>query len=61
MDKKESDMKINLEKQLTKISIAKATREQLAKLGKKDSTWDDILKDLLDHCNICDNYWGNRE
>ncbi len=53
-------MKINLEKEFVKITITKETRERLIKFGFKNSTWDDIIKDLLKHCNICERFWENR-
>ena len=33
---------------LTTISVTKLTREKLAELGTKDSTFDDIIRKLLE-------------
>lgn len=40
--------------------ISRKTFDRLKKFGIKDSTWDSILNDLMDHADACDDWW-NRE
>ena len=44
-----------------KIPIRKETRDELKKYGDKDSTWDEIVIDLLNHACVCDEYWNSKE
>ena len=37
---------------MTTITISKETRDQLATIGTKDSTFDDIIKNLLKEWNL---------
>ncbi|WP_299291799.1 hypothetical protein [Nitrosopumilus sp.] len=45
----------------TKIEIRQTTKDELKKYGDKDSTWDQIIVDMMNHVCICDVYWGNKE
>jgi hypothetical protein len=45
----------------TKIEICQKTKDELKKYGNKDSTWDQIIIDLLNHVCICDKYWENKK
>lgn len=44
-----------------KIPIRQETRDELKKYGDKDSTWDQIVAELLNHACLCDVYWNSRE
>jgi len=44
-----------------KIEIRQITKDELKKYGRKDSTWDKIITELLNHVCICDMYWENKE
>jgi len=44
----------------SKIEIRKVTKDELKKYGVKDSTWDQIVVDLLNHACVCDIYWGEK-
>lgn len=37
---------------MTTIAISKETRDQLAEIGNHDSTFDDIIKNLLKEWNL---------
>ena len=43
------------------IGIRKSTKKELKKYGEKDSTWDQIIIELLNHACVCDNYWDEKE
>ena len=45
----------------SKIEICKKTKDELKKYGDKDSTWDQIITDLLNHVSVCDRYWEDKE
>jgi len=45
----------------SKIEIRKKTKSGLKKYGDKDSTWDQIIMDLLNHVSVCDRYWEDKE
>ena len=47
---------------MTKISIAvnQNTADRLKRYGIKDSTYDSILNNLMDHIDLC-NVWYNKE
>ena len=45
----------------TKIEIHQKTKDELKKYGDKDSTWDQIIVELLNHVCVCDKYWENKE
>jgi len=42
------------------IRIGINTKKRLGKLGIKDSTYDSIISELLDHGHICDHFWSER-
>lgn len=42
------------------IPLKEKTINKLKKIGKSDQTYDDIVIELLDHCNICDCFWSDR-
>jgi len=44
----------------TKIEIRQKTKDELKKYGYKDSTWDQIIVELLNHVCVCDNYWDGK-
>ncbi len=44
-----------------KITIGQTTKNELRKYGEKDSTWDQIIIDLLNHACLCDDYWNTKE
>lgn len=44
----------------TSIVIQKTTKERLSKHGNLDSTFDSVVKELLDHVDECDSYWTDR-
>jgi hypothetical protein len=39
---------------ITTIQIAKETRDELADLGKKGETYDEIIKKLIQHMKECE-------
>jgi len=43
-----------------RIHIKKETRDRLAKLGTKTSTWDSILVDITKHVEKCDRWWCDK-
>lgn len=45
----------------SKIEIHQKTKDELKKYGDKDSTWDQIIRDLLNHVSVCDKYWENKK
>ena len=45
----------------SKIEIHQKTKDELKKYGDKDSTWDQIIIDLLNHVSVCDRYWENKK
>lgn len=45
----------------TKVEICQKTKDELKKYGGKDSTWDQIIIDLLNHVCICNMYWENKK
>ena len=45
----------------SKIEIRTKTKNQLKKYGDKDSTWDEIITDLLNHVSVCDRYWEDKQ
>ena len=45
----------------TKIEIGSETKNELKKYGDKDSTWDQILVELLNHVAVCNMYWENKK
>ena len=45
----------------SKVEIRKKTKDELKKYGDKDSTWDDIIVDLINHVSACDKYWDEKE
>jgi len=45
----------------TNIEIHPKTKNELKKYGDKDSTWDKIIVDLLNHVCICNIYWENKK
>ena len=45
----------------SKIEIQQKTKDELKKYGDKDSTWDQIIIELLNHVCVCDKYWENKK
>ncbi|MEC4848987.1 MAG: hypothetical protein RI100_07355 [Nitrosarchaeum sp.] len=45
----------------SKIEIDQATKDEMKKYGEKDSTWDQIIRELVNHAAICDRYWEEKE
>jgi len=43
------------------IELCKKTKDELKKYGSKDSTWDQIIINLLNHVSVCDRYWEDKE
>ena len=43
-----------------KIVISQKTKNELKKYGDKDSTWDQIIVELLNHACVCDAYWDGK-
>lgn len=41
-------------------TIKKSVLQKLEKLGNMNSNHDDVILDLLDHCDRCDQFWENR-
>ena len=44
----------------SKIEIQQKTKDELKKYGDKDSTWDQIIVELLNHACVCDKYWDEK-
>ena len=42
------------------LTVNKRTRKRLAKFGIKNSTWDSILNELMNHAEQSDRYWECR-
>lgn len=42
------------------LTIDKSTKIRLAKFGFKNSTWNTILKELMNHADRCDEFWEDR-
>ena len=53
---KELDHVEPYDEQVTKIHLKKGTRDRLAKLGPFNSTWDRVLRQVLDHLELCKTY-----
>lgn len=41
-----------------RIAVKKNTANRLEKFGIMGSTYDSILKDLMDHADQCDSFWN---
>lgn len=46
---------------MTSINIDKDIHKRLKKLGIKGSTWNDIMQEIVDHCERCDIFWYQKE
>ncbi len=44
----------------TTIRISKNIREKLKLLGKKSQTYEEILKNIVEHVNSCETFWVNK-
>ncbi len=42
------------------LTVSKRTRKRLTKFGNKNSTWDSILNELMNHAEQSDRYWECR-
>lgn len=52
--------KIPYDEEVTRINLKKGTRDRLAKLGPLNSTWDRVMREVLDHLEQCDSYWSDK-
>ena len=50
---------MNIEKRTT-IELKKTTRDNLASLGKKDQSFDNLVSEIIFHLEKCDRWWCNR-
>lgn len=41
-------------------TIKKSVLCRLESLGNMNSSYDDVISDLLEHCDRCDRFWENR-
>lgn len=42
------------------ISIKKETKRKLEKIGSMNSTYSDVIEDILNHCDECDRFVENK-
>ena len=45
----------------SRIELNRKIKDELKKYGYKDSTWDQIIMDLLNHVHMCDRYWEDKD
>jgi len=45
-------------KNLTTITIKKNTKRRLALLGRKDQSFEKLLKEIVTHIEKCDRFWS---
>ena len=43
---------------MSSISVTKETRERLAMLGKKNQSYNNLLNEILDFIEKCDQWWA---
>jgi len=48
------------DEQVTKIHLKKGTRDRLAKCGPFKSTWDKLIRVVLDHWEQCNSYESDK-
>lgn len=46
---------------LKKIKVSLETRAKLGKYGAIGMSYEDILKKILAHIDVCDDYWNSDE
>jgi len=51
---------LSLKKGEEGIGIQKKLLQRIKKIGNIDSTVDDVIEDILNHCDKCDQFWENR-
>ena len=44
----------------TTITLSIENAERLKRFGVMGSTHDSILKDLMDHADVCDSWWNRK-
>ncbi len=44
----------------TTIAIKVETKKRIREFGIKNSTYDEIINDVLDHAEHCDRWWENK-
>lgn len=44
----------------TRITVCKKTADRLKRFGIKDSTYDSIINDMMDHVDECDSWWNRK-
>ena len=42
------------------ISIKKRLLQRLEKIGNMNSTYSNVIEDILNHCDSCDQFWEDK-
>jgi hypothetical protein len=42
------------------IKIKSTTKEKLSKLGSMHDDYDSIINELIEHSDMCDSFWSDR-
>ena len=43
------------------IKVSPQTKVRLTRYGNLDSSFDSVIVELLDHADLCDKYWSERQ
>ena len=43
------------------IQISRETKDLLSRYGNLSSTYDSVIRELIDHVQGCDKWWANKE
>ena len=42
------------------VAIAKRLLQRLQKIGNMNTTYSDVIEDILNHCDSCDQFWADK-
>jgi len=45
---------------ISSISLAIDTRKRLASIGRKNQSYDNLINEILEHINTCDQWWAEK-
>ena len=51
---------VSIEDENSRIEIERSILEKLKKIGTMDSTFSDVIEEILNHCDVCDRFVENR-
>ena len=42
------------------VGIKKKLLQKLQKIGRMNTKYNDVIEDILNHCDSCDRFWENK-